>query len=141
MTKTGSKAGRHGTPADTTEAVDACMRELAHPFKAEIQQIRELILAAAPGVAEGVKWKAPSFRTHEYFATINLREKQGIGVILHLGAKVRDMSPGGLSISDPDGLLKWLAADRASICFTSNSDLQERRAAFSQVVSDWVRHV
>ncbi len=39
----------------------------------------------------------------------------GVGVILHLGAKVREIGVGGLSIEDPEKLLKWLAPDRASL--------------------------
>src|SRR5262245_32599131 len=99
---------RHATGADTTEAVNALMKALDHPFKSEIEAIRAAILEAAPGIEEGVKWNAPSFRTHEYFATTNLREKQGIGVILHLGAKVRELGPAGVKVPDPRKLLKWL---------------------------------
>jgi len=38
------------------------MSELEHPFKTEVQAIRVSILGAAPGIAEGIKWKAPSVR-------------------------------------------------------------------------------
>jgi hypothetical protein len=117
------------------------MSALVHPFKAEVQAIRVSILGAAPDIAEGIKWKAPSFRIHEYFATMNLREKEGVGVILHLGAKVRDVGPGGLSIEDPAGLLKWLAPDRAGVRFTSQSDFQSKRAAFENLIRAWIRHV
>ena len=34
-------------------------------------------METAPGIREGVNWNAPSFRTTEYFATTNLREKDG----------------------------------------------------------------
>ena len=117
------------------------MSELVHPYKSEVQLIRQAILRASPGIAEGIKWKAPSFRTHEYFATVNLREKEGIGVILHLGAKVRDIGPGALSIEDPARLLKWLAPDRASVRFTSQSDFQSKEIAFSALIRTWVAHV
>jgi hypothetical protein len=60
--------------------------------------------------AEGIKWNAPSFRTVEYFATVKLREKKGIGVILHLGARARDLGPDGIVIDDPATLLEWLAS-------------------------------
>jgi hypothetical protein len=41
----------------------------------------------------GTKWNAPSFRTTEFFATLNLRAKDGVDrvwLVLHLGAKVKD---------------------------------------------------
>ncbi len=135
------KAAAHSTSADTTAAVDDFMAQLDHPLKIEVQEIRSAILGVSAAIAEGIKWKAPSFRTHEYFATINLREKDGMGVILHLGAKVRDLGPGGLTIEDPKGLLKWLAPDRASVRFASSSDFKVKKAAFECIVRLWVRHV
>lgn len=136
-----SKPSLHATASDTSAAVDAFMSVLAHPYKAEVEALRELILGAAPGISEGIKWRTPSYRTEEYFATTNLREKNGVGVILHLGAKVRDLSPGGLVIDDPEGLLKWLAPDRAAIVFTSTSDIQTKRSAFTNLIRNWIKHV
>lgn len=136
-----STKARHTSAADTTEAVEVLLESLAHPMKTEIQLIRAAILSADPGIKEGVKWNAPSFRTHEYFATTNLREKEGIGVILHLGAKSRDVEPGSLRVEDPAGMLKWLAHDRAMIKFASAADFEIRKAAFIAVIRSWVRHV
>jgi len=96
---------------------------------------------AADSIAEGVKWNAPSFRTHEYFATTNLREKNGISVILHLGARVRDAATAGLRIPDPGGLLKWLARDRALVRFDDMQDFMARRDAFMDLIRAWVEHV
>lgn len=141
MAASNPKARTHSTAADTTAAVDEFMRGLVHPYKKEVQALRESILDAAPGIAEGIKWKSPSFRTHEYFATVNLREKDGVGLILHLGAKVRDTGPAGLTIEDPQRLLKWLAPDRASVRFASLEDFKSRQSAFELLVRSWVRHV
>lgn len=136
-----TKKPAHSTAADTTAAVDAFMKRLSHPLKAEIEVIRRTIRSAAPGIREGVKWKAPSFRTTEYFATTNLREKAGVGVILHLGAKVRALPAGGLEIEDPQKLLKWLAKDRAMVVFRDGKELAGRKAAFAALIRQWVRHV
>jgi hypothetical protein len=132
---------KHVSAADTTAAVDAFLAQVEHPFKDEIQAIRAAILEASPEIGEGVKWNAPSYRTHEYFATTNLRVKGGIGVILHLGAKVKDLPGGGIQVSDPAGLLRWLAADRASVSFNSMQDFQSKRAAFVELIRCWVKHV
>lgn len=127
----------HQTVADSTEAVDAFMAALDHPFKTEIETLRRVILSAAPGIAEGIKWKSPSFRTGEYFATVNLRAKAGVGVILHFGAKVRQMPDSKALISDPEGLLKWLAADRAVLEFADRSALLGSAAAIQAVIRQW----
>ncbi len=110
---------------------------LDHPQKPAIQQMRKLILALSPAVTEAIKWNSPSFRTTEFFATTNLRSKIGIGLILHLGAKVRDL-PKDFAIDDPSGLLKWLAKDRASIDFTDIKHLKANQPALEHILRQWI---
>jgi hypothetical protein len=130
---------KHDTRTDTTPAVDALLLSLKHPASREIQALRALICDVSPSILEGVKWNAPSFRVDEYFATINLREKQGVGVVLHFGAKVRDVAAGPDSIVDPDKLLKWLANDRAVVKFADLDDIAVRKQAFQAVLRQWIR--
>ena len=133
-------ATKHATPTDSSAAVDAFMARLDHPRKADIERLRALILAVDPSIAEGVKWNSPSWRTSEYFATTHLRAKSGLAVILHLGAKVREL-PGGFAIDDPDGLLAWLGKDRASASFSDSGDLARKASAFQDLLRQWIRHV
>lgn len=128
----------HTKPSDTSAAVDQFMSALDHPFKAEIQAIRELVLSLGPGVREGVKWNAPSYRTSEYFATTNLRVKGGVGVVLHLGAKVRDQT---VAIDDPQHLLTWHGSDRASLSFSGMEDFEAKRPAFKAILEQWIPYV
>ena len=131
----------HSTAADTSAAVDAFVSTLDQPRKAEIEALRAIFLGADARIAEGIKWKSPSFRSDEYFATVNLRSKVGIGVILHLGAKVRALPDGGVAIADPSGLLKWLAADRAQIEFADLAAIEAQREALTAVIRQWLAHV
>ncbi len=129
------------TGADTSAAVDRFMAALDHPFKAELQTLRQALLAVDPSIAEGIKWNAPSWRTNEYFATTHLRSKTGLSLILHLGAKVRALPEGGLDIPDPAGLLKWLGKDRAQVEFASAADLAAKLPALQTLFRAWIRHV
>jgi hypothetical protein len=128
---------RASAPGD----VDAFLAALEHPHKAEILALRQTILAADPRIAEGIKWNAPSFRTSEWFATFHLRAKDGVQVILHFGAKVRDKSTARAAIADPESLLQWLADDRASVKFRDAGDVEARRSAFAAVIRQWIEHV
>ena len=115
------------------------MAALDHPRKAEIEAVRRVIRGADPRILEGIKWNSPSFRTREWFATTHLRAKQGIAVILHLGAKARaEAAP---EIDDPRGLLKWLGKDRAMVAFADLEEIEQGRAAFEGVLRQWIRHV
>lgn len=124
---------------DTSAAVDAFMATLEHPHKAAVAALREVMRDAAPSVSEGVKWNVPSFRTHEYFATIHLRAKVGIGLILHLGARVRKDS--SVQVDDPNGLLVWLAPDRAVVHFADVDEVVARAAALQALVRQWITFV
>lgn len=135
------KSGSHRKPADTRQAVDDFMAELTHPLKAEIQALRVAIIEADPAISEGIKWNAPSFRVAEYFATIHLRAKTGIGLILHLGAKVRDVPVGGILIDDPDKLLTWVAKDRATIVFEGLGQIEARKSSLQGVLRQWLQHL
>jgi len=135
------KPSAHNTPADTKQAVDQFMAKLEHPFKPQFETLRQVVLSVDPSIAEGIKWNVPSFRTVEYFATTNLRAKAGIGVILHLGAKIRGLPAGGIAIEDPTQLLKWLGKDRAMVKFGSAEDLQEKTAAFQAILRQWIQYV
>jgi hypothetical protein len=129
------------TSADTGAAVDQFMAVLDHPFKAEIEALRRAIPDVDPSIAEGIKWNAPSWRTTEYFATTHLRSKAGLGLILHLGAKARQLPEGGLVVSDPTGLLKWLGKDRAQVEFRDGADLQAKLPALQALLRQWIAYV
>ncbi|WNG44431.1 DUF1801 domain-containing protein [Archangium minus] len=127
--------------ASETEDVETFLASLEHPFKQEILALRQLILGADPSIAEGIKWNAPSFRTSEYFATFQLRAKDGVQLILHLGAKKRDTAVSGIAIADPESLLDWLAKDRASVKFRDLKDIEAKRSAFAELIRQWLKHV
>ena len=122
------------TATDTTAAVDEFMSSLEHPQKAVVEAIRSLMPSVDDSVREGVRWNAPSYRTHEYFATTNLRSRMGVGVILHFGAKVRPLPASGVRIDDPAGLLRWLGPDRANVDFKDLPDFERKRQALQAVL-------
>lgn len=124
-------------PATTVQSfIDA----LDHPLKHEIVALRRLLLEVDPKISEEIKWNAPSFRTSEHFATMHLRAKDSLQLILHLGAKSKRAVPPG-AIADPDGLLKWLGTDRASISFKGPEDLAQKSHALGAIVRHWIRYV
>jgi hypothetical protein len=120
--------------------VHSFIAELEHPLKDEIVALRQLLLDANPAISEEVKWNAPSFRTSEHFATMHLRAKDSVQLILHLGARSKRAIPSD-AIADPAALLKWLGPDRASVTFTSADDLTQKSDALVAIVRQWIKHV
>ncbi len=126
-------------PDGGTAAVEVFLAGLTPATRSEVEALRRIILGADPSIGEGIKWKVPSFRTSEHFATLHLRMKVGLGLILHLGAKVRDIQ--SVPVEDPGGLLQWLAKDRALVAFPGLEEIQARQVALEGLIRQWIRFV
>ena len=101
-----------------------------------VDALRALAQAAHPGVTEHIKWNAPSFRTTGHFATMQLRRPDAVRLVLHLGARPRSLP--AAAIADPDGLLTWLGPDRALLEFRAVAELDNRRAAVTALLRQWM---
>jgi hypothetical protein len=119
--------------------VAAFMAGLDHPLMTDIEAVRKMILGAAPGITEGVKWNAPSFRKSDWFATVNLRSRDAVQLVLHTGAKPKDNPE--MKIPDKAGLMRWLAKDRCIVTLGKGATLRANKAAFETIVRAWLRYV
>lgn len=139
--KAKAKPGTTRRETQTDPAVTAYLRKLDHPLKKEFEVVRGIILGASPEISEGIKWNVPSFRTsNDFFATMNVRTKDSVQLVFHLGAKVRkDLKTP--KIVDPKRLVKWLAKDRAMITLGMAKDISAHRAAFEAIVRAWIKFV
>ena len=128
----------HTAAAHNSAAVDALLSGTRHPHMDAIAALRRAILEADPAIAEGVKWASPSFRTHEYFATVHLRARPGLALILHRGAKRRAVPVGAATFDDPDGLLRWLGPDRAQAGFADADEVARRTPELQALLRRWI---
>jgi hypothetical protein len=125
---------------DDTEAVNAYMKTLEHPLKPIIEEIRRTILEIDPKITEGIKWNSSSFYCYGWFATINLKAKNGVQVVLHHGAKNRDDSTLSFTIDDHSHLLTWPSKDRAIVTFVSTNHFQNNYVAFKNIIRQWANY-
>jgi hypothetical protein len=137
MRMASKRSTKRATGRTDAADVEAFLASLEHPFKREILALRQLILGVDQRITEGIKWNAPSFRTSEWFATFQLRAKDGVQIILHLGAKKR-AEVERLQIADPASVLEWLGPDRASVKFRDLAHVDRTRSAFIEVIRQWV---
>ncbi|WP_373046927.1 DUF1801 domain-containing protein [Vulgatibacter sp.] len=134
-----TSAKKSPTATQTDPAVAALLESLEHPLRAEIESVRRILLGVDPAIREAVKWNAPSFRTSDFFATFNLRSKNGVQLVFHTGAKVKATATTGIDVDDPAGLLDWRAKDRALVTLGAGAQIEENRAAFEALVRSWIR--
>lgn len=119
-------------------AVSALLDAHKHPLRKQLDQLRTIILGADKSIEEGVKWNTASFRTTDWFATLNgpkhVKEPM---IILHAGAKAKGIVVKD-RIPDPEGLIKWLGNDRGQIVFTDAADIKTKSKALQGIVSAWI---
>jgi hypothetical protein len=109
-------------------SVDAFMTELDHPFRAEVQAVREVILGVHPGITEQVKWNAPSFSYRGYLATFSLHRREYAMLIFHDGA----------ILNDQGGLLEGAYPDRRMVYFHSLEDVVAKRPRLEAAIREWI---
>jgi len=119
-------------------AVSALIKALDHPLQKEIAAARATLLGAAPGISEGVKWNSPSFAAKgDYFATIHPRASGQVQIIFHTGAKAKGkLMQGG--VTDPAGLLRWLAKDRAIASLGAGAAFRANRPKLAALTRAWI---
>jgi hypothetical protein len=118
-------------PIENDKAVvDAYMRDLDHPFKAEIEAVRAIILGASPKISERIKWNAPSFFYKEDLAAFHPRATEFAHLIL--------LFPGGAGIPTKSSLLEGKAKDRREAKFHNLEDIAAKKQVLETLVKDWV---
>lgn len=130
-------AGKSAMRGDAS--VDAFLRDLDHPLKADIAAVRALILSASPAIREGIKWNAPSFRAADDFATFHLRPKDRVQLVFHTG--VRPKTTRQMKLDAPADMVKWLAKDRCMVTVGAGGTIAARRDVIQGLVRQWVKQL
>ena len=112
-----------------TEKVNEFMAQLDHPFKAEVQAVRDIIKSVNGNITEEIKWNAPSFSYNgEYLVTFNLRAKQHIHLVFH--------NPQIANVKSK--LLEGDYKDRRMIYFSDMKDIKAKKAELEKVLKQLV---
>ncbi|MFZ1686449.1 MAG: DUF1801 domain-containing protein [Flavobacteriales bacterium] len=119
-------------------AVSALLDANKHTLREEIDMLRTIILSADKSIEEGVKWNAASFRTTEWFATLNgPKQVKEPMLVLHAGAKAKGIVLKD-RIPDPSGMIKWLGNDRGLITFGNAADIKKKSKTLQVIVQAWI---
>ncbi|AFD08685.1 protein of unknown function (DU1801) [Solitalea canadensis DSM 3403] len=112
------------------EKVEDYMQKLEHPFIAEINALRSIIVNANSKLSERIKWNAPSYYYINDMAAFNLRAKGYVQLIF--------VFYNGDMIQESMGLLEGKWVDRREARFYSMDDVIAKSKALEKVVNDWV---
>lgn len=116
------------------QSVAQFMAALVHTRRDEVAALRALILSAAPGLTEQIKWNAPSFGpAGQDRITMRLQPGDRLELIFHRGAKPKDAS--GFVFEDLSGQIVWAAPDRGVVVI---SDLAAQEPGLRALVPAWL---
>jgi hypothetical protein len=111
-------------------AVQAYFSEIDHPFKAEMEAVRAIILGVSDKISERIKWNAPSFFYKEDLGAFHPRATEYAHLIL--------LFPGGAGMDDKSGLLEGNHKDRREAKFHSLDDVKAKKRALEKLVKNWL---
>lgn len=109
--------------------VDAYLSAKGHPMNAEIQRVREIILATDPRITEDIKWSAPTFIYKGNMASYFMNAKKHVSLMFHKGALIQD----------DHGLLEGDGKEGRNAKFQSLEDIERKKTALEQIVRAWIK--
>lgn len=120
--------------------VTALLDGLKHPFRMEIELVRNCILSADKNLTENIKWNGPNYCVdNEDRITMRVQPPtKQLQLIFHRGAKKQEQ-PKDKLIANKSKMLVWKENDRAVITFESSQDIEHGKAELSTIVNEWIK--
>jgi len=129
-------SSRAASPSSADGTVKTYLRGLKHPLTPTLEALRSVVRSVDPRIVEEMKWKSPSFKLDDHFATFNLR-KDSVLLVLHRGARAKPPAT-RLAIDDPSGILDWRGNDRAIVSIEDATSLRKKRTALRAILEQWI---
>src|SRR5687768_17263071 len=108
--------------------VEAWFKELEHPRKKEMLEVRKTSLATDPRIEETIKWKSPTFMFEGNIASIEPRSKKQVSVLFHQGAD----SPGNHPLFEGGGgTVRYMR-------FGGATEVEKGREGLQAAVKAWI---
>jgi hypothetical protein len=108
--------------------VEAWFKELDHPLKPAMTEVRKIILATDRRMTEAIKWKSPTFIYEGNMASIDPRSKKHVQLMFHQGASLPGRHP---RLEGGGGTVRYLR-------FADLADVKAKKADLQRAVRAWV---
>jgi hypothetical protein len=120
------------------DEVTSFLNELNHPLRAEIEELRLIILNSIKGLTENIKWNGPNYCYDDQDrVTMKIQPPKQIQLIFHRGAK-KIMQPKDKLIDDKSGLLIWKENDRAIVTFKNIDEIKKAESNLEKILTSWI---
>ena len=115
------------------------LNELNHPFRKEIEELRDFILASNKDLTENIKWNAPNYCFQdEDRITMRIQPMTTkVQLIFHRGAKKQEQ-PKDKLIANKSKILVWKEKDRAIITFKNSQEIEKGKHELEKIINEWI---
>jgi hypothetical protein len=122
-----------------SEVTDLLDRQ-KHPFRKEIEQLRNCILSTSTALTENIKWNGPNYCfDNEDRITMRIQPPtKQVQLIFHRGAKKQNQ-PKDKLIANKSKMLVWKENDRAIVTFKSLQDIENEKIELTDIVTEWTQ--
>lgn len=110
------------------EKVEAFMKALKHPLKAEIEAVRNIIKNSNRKIEERIKWNAPSYYATEDLVTFNPRALDKVHLVFHHPSIVKIKSP----------LLQGDYKDRRMTYFNNMKEIKAHTKELERIINELI---
>ena len=119
--------------------VTRLLDELNHPFRKEIELLRDYILQANKSLTENIKWNGPNYCIdNEDRITMRIQPpSKQVQLIFHRGAKKQEQ-PKDKLIEDNSKLLTWKENDRTIATFKNMKAIEDSKMNLTEIVRKWI---
>ena len=126
--------------SNKTSEVTEFLNELNHPFKNEIEGLRDFILTSNKNLTENIKWNAPNYCfENEDRITMRIQPMNTkVQLIFHRGAKKQEQ-PKDKLIANKSKMLVWKENDRAIITFKNSQEIENGKAELEKIINEWIK--
>jgi hypothetical protein len=114
--------------------------EIKHPFRKEIDLLRNYILEASTDLSENIKWNGPNYSfANEDRITMRIQPitTKHIQIIFHRGAKVQQQPKEKLIDRNFD-FLTWKTNDRAIATFKNMLEIEKGKSDLTKIIKTWI---
>lgn len=127
------------TKLNLNNIVTDFLDEQNHPFRNEIEQLRNCILTVNSELTENIKWNGPNyFFDNEDRITMRIQPPtKQVQLIFHRGAK-KQTQPNDKLISNKSKMLVWKENDRAIVTFKSLQEIENGKEDLTVIIDEWI---
>ena len=100
--------------------VSAWLKDLDHPLKKPMLEVRKIIMATDRRMTETIKWKSPTFVFEGNMASIDPKAKKHVQLMFHQGASLPGRHP---KLEGGGGTVRYLRFEDADAVKAKKQDL------------------